>query len=88
MATTNLGRVVGLSAYEVWLGQLGNAGKTEQEYIAFLKQEAVDIAAQVSAAELLREIAEGLRETALDTRLSGLSFGVGADGGLDISYTY
>ena len=37
MAITNLGRVVGLSAYEVWLQQPGNSGKTEQEFAEYIK---------------------------------------------------
>ena len=40
MAVKNLGRVVGLSAYEVWLEQ-GNTG-TEEEYFASLKGEKGD----------------------------------------------
>ena len=37
MAVKNLGRIVGLSAYEVWLEQ-GNTG-TEQDYLNSLKGE-------------------------------------------------
>lgn len=34
----------GMSAYEVWLTQEGNAGKTEADYLDYLKQPAVDAA--------------------------------------------
>lgn len=43
MATKNLGKVVGLSAYEVWLSQ-GNTG-TEAEYLLSLKGEKGDTGA-------------------------------------------
>ena len=37
MTSTNLGRVFGLSAYEVWEQMPGNAGKTESDFAEYIK---------------------------------------------------
>lgn len=74
----------GKSAYEVWLQQEGNAGKTEADYFAYLMQPATDaaeIANQAAEAanqakeaadqaEALRAEAETAREQAESTRQS------------------
>lgn len=56
----------GLSAYEVWLSE-GNTGTLEDWY-AFLRKPATDIAADVAEAEAERKAAEKLRDTAENDR--------------------
>lgn len=56
----------GLSAYEVWLSE-GNTGTLEDWY-AFLRKPATDIASDVAAAEAERKAAENLRDTAENDR--------------------
>ena len=52
----------GLSAYEVWLSE-GNTGTLEDWY-AFLRKPATDIAADVAAAEAERKVADTARQEA------------------------
>lgn len=58
----------GLSAYEVWLSE-GNTGTLEDWY-AFLRKPATDIAAVVAAAEAERKAAETARQKAEDLRIN------------------
>ena len=58
----------GLSAYEVWLSE-GNTGALEDWY-AFLRKPATDIASDVAAAEAERKAAETAREKAEDLRIN------------------
>lgn len=58
----------GLSAYEVWLSE-GNTGTLEDWY-AFLRKPATDIAADVAEAEAERKTAETAREKAEDLRIN------------------
>lgn len=58
----------GLSAYEVWLSE-GNTGTLEDWY-AFLRKPATDIAADVAAAEAERKAAETARQEAEDLRIN------------------
>ena len=58
----------GLSAYEVWLSE-GNTGTLEDWY-AFLRKPATDIAADVAAAEAERKAAETARQEAEDLRIT------------------
>ena len=58
----------GLSAYEVWLSE-GNTGTLEDWY-AFLRKPATDIAADVTEAEAERKTAETARQKAEDMRIN------------------
>ena len=58
----------GLSAYEVWLSE-GNTGTLEDWY-AFLRKPATDIAADVAEAEAERKAAETARRKAEDLRIN------------------
>ena len=58
----------GLSAYEVWLSE-GNTGTLEDWY-AFLRKPATDIAADVAEAEAERKAAETARQKAEDVRIN------------------
>ena len=58
----------GLSAYEVWLSE-GNTGTLEDWY-AFLRKPATDIAADVAEAEAERKTAETARQKAEDQRIN------------------
>ena len=58
----------GLSAYEVWLSE-GNTGTLEDWY-AFLRKPATDIASDVAAAEAERKAAETARQEAEDLRIT------------------
>ena len=58
----------GLSAYEVWLSE-GNTGTLEDWY-AFLRKPATDIAADVAEAEAERKAAETARQEAEDLRIT------------------
>ena len=58
----------GLSAYEVWLSE-GNTGTLEDWY-AFLRKPATDIAADVAEAEAERKAAETARQEAEDQRIN------------------
>lgn len=58
----------GLSAYEVWLSE-GNTGTLEDWY-AFLRKPATDIAADVAEAEAERKAAETARQEAEDLRIN------------------
>lgn len=58
----------GLSAYEVWLSE-GNTGTLEDWY-AFLRKPATDIAADVAEAEAERKAAETARQKAEDLRIN------------------
>lgn len=58
----------GLSAYEVWLSE-GNTGTLEDWY-AFLRKPATDIAADVAAAEAERKVAETARQEAEEGRIT------------------
>jgi hypothetical protein len=58
----------GLSAYEVWLSE-GNTGTLEDWY-AFLRKPATDIAADVAEAESERKAAETARQKAEDLRIN------------------
>ena len=58
----------GLSAYEVWLSE-GNTGTLEDWY-AFLRKPAIDIAADVAEAEAERKAAETARQEAEDQRIN------------------
>ena len=58
----------GLSAYEVWLSE-GNTGTLEDWY-AFLRKPATDIAADVAEAEAERKAAETARQKAEDQRIN------------------
>ena len=58
----------GLSAYEVWLSE-GNTGTLEDWY-AFLRKPATDIAADVAEAEAERKAAETARQKAEDMRIN------------------
>ena len=58
----------GLSAYEVWLSE-GNTGTLEDWY-AFLRKPATDVAADVAAAEAERKAAETARQEAEDMRIN------------------
>lgn len=58
----------GLSAYEVWLSE-GNTGTLEDWY-AFLRKPATDIAADVAAAEAERKAAETARQEAEEGRIT------------------
>lgn len=58
----------GLSAYEVWLSE-GNTGTLEDWY-AFLRKPATDIASDVAAAEVERKAAERARRKAEDMRIN------------------
>lgn len=58
----------GLSAYEVWLSE-GNTGTLEDWY-AFLRKPATDIAADVAEAEAERKAAETARQEAEDMRIT------------------
>lgn len=58
----------GLSAYEVWLSE-GNTGTLEDWY-AFLRKPATDIAADVAEAESERKAAETARQEAEDQRIN------------------
>lgn len=58
----------GLSAYEVWLSE-GNTGTLEDWY-AFLRKPATDIAADVAEAEAERKAAETARREAEDQRIN------------------
>jgi hypothetical protein len=58
----------GLSAYEVWLSE-GNTGTLEDWY-AFLRKPATDVAADVAEAEAERKAAETARQKAEDQRIN------------------
>lgn len=58
----------GLSAYEVWLSE-GNTGTLEDWY-AFLRKPATDIASDVAEAEAERKAAETARQEAEDQRIN------------------
>lgn len=58
----------GLSAYEVWLSE-GNTGTLEDWY-AFLRKPATDIASDVAEAEAERKTAETARQEAEDLRIN------------------